>query len=57
MGRAAVVNVAQLVSYSQFKQIILENSEYGCYLPSFLTYFTWFFNIKKILCEMASVFI
>ncbi|VDD75786.1 unnamed protein product [Mesocestoides corti] len=25
MGRAAVVNVAQLVSYSQFKQIILEN--------------------------------
>nr|CDS29245.1 mitochondrial 2 oxoglutarate:malate carrier [Hymenolepis microstoma] len=26
MGRAAVVNVAQLVSYSQFKQIILENN-------------------------------
>ncbi|KAM3177036.1 hypothetical protein ACTXT7_005293 [Hymenolepis weldensis] len=25
MGRAAVVNVAQLVSYSQFKQVILEN--------------------------------
>ncbi|VDL57618.1 unnamed protein product [Hymenolepis diminuta] len=25
MGRAAVVNVAQLVSYSQFKQAILEN--------------------------------
>ncbi|VDM17196.1 unnamed protein product, partial [Hydatigera taeniaeformis] len=26
MGRAAVVNVAQLVSYSQFKQIILESN-------------------------------
>ncbi|VDN10783.1 unnamed protein product [Dibothriocephalus latus] len=25
MGRAAVVNVAQLVSYSQFKQIIVEH--------------------------------
>ncbi len=30
MGRAAVVNVAQLVSYSQFKQMILENSKFFC---------------------------